>query len=176
MKTKKRKHRKPKPHPLRAATRPKKVKPRKRSPPKVVRLLPKVTSRPRVAKLLPKADFVMMSAPFTGETILGKKELDLMKPGAGLLNYSRALCVDYEALRKKLERGEMSAILDVFSPEPLPKKSPLWKTPNLIITPHCSSDDADYYTPRTLDIVMENIERLLAGKAVKNKVDRNRQY
>ncbi len=126
--------------------------------------------------LLPRADFVMMSAPFTGETILGEKELARLKPGAGLLNYSRALCVDYEALRKKLQRREMSAVLDVFSPEPLPASSPLWKTPNLIITPHCSSDDADYYTPRTLDIVMANIERLIDGRPLRNKVNRKRQY
>lgn len=130
----------------------------------------------KLRRLLPKADFVMMSAPFTGETILGAAELDRMKPGAGLLNYSRALCVDYDALRTKLTRGEISAILDVFYPEPLPARSPLWKTPNLIITPHCSSDDADYYTPRTLDLVMENIERLLAGRRPKNLVNRTRQY
>ena len=127
-------------------------------------------------RLLPRADFVMMSAPYTGKTLLGKRELNRLKPGAGLLNYSRALCVDYEALRLKLEAGEMSAILDVFRPEPLPANSPLWQTPNLIITPHCSSDDEAYYTPRTLDLVMENIERLLQGRPIKNKVSRVRQY
>ena len=64
----------------------------------------------------------------------------------------------------------MSAVLDVFDPEPLPARSPLWKAPNVIITPHCSSDDSDYYTPRTLDLVFENIERHLAGKPLRNRV------
>lgn len=129
-------------------------------------------------KLLPRADFVLMSAPYTGNThhLLGARQLKLMKAGAGLLNYSRANCVDYDALRERLEAGQLSAILDVFDPEPLPSSSPLWQTPNLIITPHCSSDDEDYYTPRTLDLVMENIARLLDGKRAKNQVSREDWY
>ena len=128
--------------------------------------------------LLPRADFVLMSAPHTNEShhMIGAKELASMRQGAGLVNYSRANCVDYDALIDKLERGEMSAVLDVFDPEPLPERSPLWKAPNVIITPHCSSDDTDYYTPRTLDLVLENIERHLAGKPLKNRVRPEHQY
>ena len=128
--------------------------------------------------LIPRADFVLMSAPQTLDSrhLLGQKELSRMKHGAGLVNYSRAECVDYEALLKKLNRGEVSAVLDVFNPEPLPKSSPLWRASNVIITPHCSSDDAEYYTPRTLDLVLENIERHLAGKQLKNKVSATLQY
>ena len=128
--------------------------------------------------LMSRADFVMISAPCTSESrhLIGREELDRLKPGAGLLNYSRAGVVDYEALREKLERREMSAVLDVFDPEPLPEDSPLWKTPNLIITPHCSSDDSDYYTPRTLDLVMENMARFIAGKPLHNRVSRRLEY
>ena len=131
-----------------------------------------------ISALLPRADFVMMSAPRTRDSkhLLGREELALLKPGAGLLNYSRAETIDYEALREKLERREMSAVLDVFSPEPLPATSPLWNTPNLIITPHCSSDDSDYYTPRTLDLVMENMVRFIAGKTLRNRVSRRLEY
>ena len=101
-----------------------------------------------VPALMERADFVLVSAPCTHESrhLIGREELARLKPGAGLLSYSRAGVVDYEALREKLERREMSAVLDVFDPEPLPESSPLWNTPNLIITPHCSSDDSDYYT------------------------------
>ena len=132
----------------------------------------------RLASLLPRADFVLMSAPHTDEThhMIGAKELARVKKGAGLVNYSRANCVDYDALVGKLRRGEMSAVLDVFDPEPLPARSPLWTAPNVIITPHCSSDDTDYYTPRTLDIVFENIERHLAGKPLRNRVRPELQY
>jgi glyoxylate/hydroxypyruvate reductase A len=123
-------------------------------------------------RLLPKADFVLITAPHTDEThhLIGPKELSLMKRGAGLVNYSRARLVDYEALRKKLQQGELTAILDVFDPEPLPSDSPLWKTPNLIITPHSSSDDAEQYTPRTLDLVFRNAARFVDGKPLLNRV------
>jgi phosphoglycerate dehydrogenase-like enzyme len=79
-------------------------------------------------------------------------------------------------LRAKLERGEMSAVLDVFDPEPLPSSSPLWRTPNLIMTPHCGSDDTEYYTPRTLDLVLDNIGRLMQGRRLKNRVRADIEY
>ena len=129
-------------------------------------------------RLIPRADFVAVTTPATARTkrMLGPKEIALLKKGAGLLNYSRAALVDYEALRRRLVGGEVSAILDVFDPEPLPKGSPLWKTPNLIVTPHCSSDDIDAYIPDTLDFFFANLERLLGGKALKNRIDTARQY
>jgi glyoxylate/hydroxypyruvate reductase A len=129
-------------------------------------------------KLLPEADFVLVAAPHTDAThhLIGAAEIALLKRGAGLVNYSRANLVDYEALRARLERGEISAVLDVFNPEPLPGDSPLWRTPNLVITPHSSSDDTERYTPRTLDLVMRNMERFLAGKALMNRVSPRLQY
>jgi phosphoglycerate dehydrogenase-like enzyme len=131
-----------------------------------------------LAQVLPRADFVLVTAPETEASrgLIGRKELGLMKPGAGIVVYSRAGLVDYDALREKLERKELSAVLDVFETEPLPPSSPLWKTPNLIVTPHCSSDDAAQYVPRTLDLVFRNIERHLSGKPLVNRVNANRQY
>jgi glyoxylate/hydroxypyruvate reductase len=132
----------------------------------------------KLHKLLPKADFVLMTTPATQTTkhLLGKEELALMKDGANLINYSRAPLVDYDALRVELNAGRLFAMLDVFEPEPLPPSSPLWHTPNLIITPHCSSDDAKLYTLKTLDLVFKNAERVLNGKPLMNKVDRAKEY
>ena len=128
--------------------------------------------------VLPRANFVLISAPHTRETdqLIGARELDKMKSGAGLINYSRAGLVDYEALRARLDTGRLSAVLDVFSPEPLPTESPLWQTKNLLITPHCSSDDQAYYTPRTLDLVFDNVQRFIEGKPLRNCVSRRLQY
>jgi glyoxylate/hydroxypyruvate reductase A len=129
-------------------------------------------------RLLPGADFVLITAPLTPETrgLIGRRQLDLMKPEAGLINMGRAGIVDYDALREKLARGELSgAILDVFEPEPLPPTSPLWHTPNLVMTPHCSSDAPDY-ADRTLDLFFANLSRYLAGRSLRNVVDRALQY
>ncbi|MBI10241.1 MAG: D-2-hydroxyacid dehydrogenase [Rhodospirillaceae bacterium] len=133
----------------------------------------------RLAELLPRADFVLVNAPLTDETegMIGRRELDLMMPTAGLINMGRARVVHYKALATKLRKREISgAVLDVFDPEPLPKSSPMWKVPNLIMTPHVSSDDDDNYGPLTADLVFENIGRWIAGKPLKNVVDRKLQY
>lgn len=129
-------------------------------------------------KLLPRADFVAIATPATSRTaqLLGRAEIALLKRGAGLLNYSRAALVDYAALRERLGRHELSAVLDVFDPEPLPADSPLWQTPNLIITPHSSSDDTELYTPKTLDLLFRQMERFMAGRKLVNIVSRELEY
>ena len=130
-------------------------------------------------KLMPRADFVLVTTPVTSETrnLVGKGQLDRMKTDASFINLGRAEVVDYDHLRKKLRRGEIKgAILDVFEPEPLPKRSPLWSTPNLFITPHVASDDADDYMPLTLDLVLENAGRFLSGRPLKNRVIPSREY
>lgn len=128
--------------------------------------------------LLPRADFVLIAAPHTPSTdrIIGRREFDLMKPGAGFINYSRSRLVDYEALREALDAGRISAIVDVFDEEPLPSSSPLWRTPNLIVTPHSSSNDPVHHAQRSLDLLFENLGRFLDGRDLENVVDLTQQY
>ena len=129
--------------------------------------------------LLPQADFIIVTAPLTNETVdlLDRRRLSLLKPTAGLVNLGRARIVDYDALAEFLEEGQIAgAILDVFDPEPLPPTSPLWQTRNLIAVPHCSSDDAEHYIDHTLDLFFENLGRLLQGKRLKNAISRRHQY
>jgi phosphoglycerate dehydrogenase-like enzyme len=132
----------------------------------------------RIDSVLPKADFVIVTTPLTPGTrgLLNRARLDLMKPAAGLINIGRSPVVDYEALREKLDKGELAgAILDVHSPEPLPADSPLWTTRNLIITPHISCDD-----PRYMDFLCDtwfaNFARFIKGKALTNQVNRRLGY
>lgn len=132
-----------------------------------------------LAHVLPKADFVLVAAPLTGKTrhLLDARALDLMKPGASIANIGRAGVIDYAALAQRLKTGHIGgAILDVFDPEPLPADSPLWDAPNLVVTPHCSSDDIRQYVPRTLDLVFDNLERLAAGKPLRCVVDPTLEY
>jgi phosphoglycerate dehydrogenase-like enzyme len=108
--------------------------------------------------------------------MIGARQLELMKPTAGLINMGRAGVVDYDALARKLGKGELSgAMLDVFDSEPLPSTSPLWSTPNLLMTPHCSSDAPDY-ADRTLDLFFRNARRYLSGRELENTVDRTLGY
>ena len=123
--------------------------------------------------LLPQADFLLLTTPLTEETrgLIDRRRLSLLKPSAGLINMSRAGVVDYAALAEALTGGRLAgALLDVFDPEPLPTDSPLWEVPNLVMTPHISSDDLNAYIPRTLDLLFENLRRHLAGEPLKNRV------
>jgi phosphoglycerate dehydrogenase-like enzyme len=130
-------------------------------------------------RVLPKADFVLVTAPLTRETegLIDRRALASMKRGAGLINMGRARVVDYDALADELRRGRLrGAVLDVFDPEPLPADSPLWSTPNLVIVPHVSSDDAGNYIDRTLDVFFDNARRFLSNRALRNRVVKARQY
>jgi phosphoglycerate dehydrogenase-like enzyme len=132
-----------------------------------------------LTRVLPQADFIGITVPLTSRTrhLIGRKELGLMKKTAGLFNLARASVVDYVALAQKLERGELAgAILDVFEPEPLPADSPLWSTPNLIMTPHVGCDDAEKYMALTFDLVLNNVRRYLKGEPLVNVVDREEGF
>ncbi len=131
-----------------------------------------------LAALLPKADFVLVTAPHTPETdrIFNSETLSLLKDGAGLIAYSRSRLIDYDALMQGLRSNKFSAVVDVYDQEPLPKSSPLWQTPNLIITPHSSSNDPVHHAARSLDILFNNLRKFKAGEELSNQVDRTLQY
>ncbi|MEM8644784.1 MAG: NAD(P)-dependent oxidoreductase, partial [Pseudomonadota bacterium] len=123
--------------------------------------------------VLPKADYLYLAVPDTPETtgLMNRARLDLLKPTCGIVNVGREPVMDYDALREKLESGALAgAVLDVFSPEPIDAASPLWDTPNLVVTPHVSADDGDSYVPLTLDLFFRNMERFLDGEELLNPV------
>ncbi len=133
----------------------------------------------RLNEALGAADYVVVTLPSTKETFrfIGEKEFAAMKEGAGFVNISRGRIVDTEALIASLKSGHLSgAVLDVFEQEPLPAESPLWSTPNLIMSPHMGCDDEENYIHRTFDIVFENLRRVEAGETMENIVDRKKGY
>ena len=86
-----------------------------------------------------RADFVVLAAPLTERTrhLIDARRLQLFKPTAFLINVSRGALVDEGALVKALrDRKIAGAALDVFEQEPLSRWSPLWKMPQVLITPH----------------------------------------
>ena len=128
--------------------------------------------------LLGESDYVVLIVPLTPETagLLGKAELAAMKPGAVLINIGRGQLVDEAALVESLRSGNLGgAALDVFATEPLPKASPLWDLPNVLVTPHSMSTALDE-NEWLVDLFSDNLRRYLAGQPLRNVVDRARGY
>jgi phosphoglycerate dehydrogenase-like enzyme len=133
----------------------------------------------RMKEAFEKADFLAITAPLTEKTrgLIDREKLNWLPRKAGIINVARGPLLDQDALHDKLCAGELSgAILDVFDQEPLPPDSKLWETPNLVITPHVSSDDSVNYIPRTLDLTIENLRNDLAGRPLKNVVDTGKNF
>jgi phosphoglycerate dehydrogenase-like enzyme len=95
---------------------------------------------------------------------------------AWLINISRGRLVDETALRRALESGWIGgAVLDVFTEEPLQPDSPLYDTPNLILTPH-TSWASDLVNERSIELFLDNLRRYRAGQPLDNVVDLEAGY
>ena len=124
-------------------------------------------------RVLAEADVVALTCPLTQETegLIGVAALKALKPGALLINVARGKVVDEAALLAALSDGRVgAAALDCFHDEPLPTESPFWTLPNVLITPH-SAGETGRYEVNLVDILVDNIERLLRGEtALRNQV------
>jgi len=117
-------------------------------------------------RLLATSDVVSLNVPLTLETtsMVGSRELGLMKPDAILVNTSRGGVVDEAALAVALDAGRLGgAALDVFATEPLgTARSPLLTSPRCILTPHMASASAATRIAM-VDLAVENVRAVLAG-------------
>ena len=139
----------------------------------------KIITFDKIDEVLPDADFLYLAVPQTNETmgLINKKRLDMLKPSCGIVNIGRETVLDYKVLCEKLKKNEIAgAILDVFSQEPIEKDSKLWDTPNLIITPHVSSDSEGNYVEMVLDIFFENLKLFIKNKKLNNLIDKKLGY
>lgn len=92
--------------------------------------------------LLAESDFVSLHVPLTPQTrgLIGRQELERMKPGAILINTARGAVLDEAALYEALSGGHLQAAgLDVYSVEPVPVDHPLLSLPNVVVLPHLGS-------------------------------------
>jgi phosphoglycerate dehydrogenase-like enzyme len=132
----------------------------------------------RLHDLLAQSDVVVLAAPHTPETkrLIGRHELDRIKPGAFLINIARGKLIDDDAVIDALRDGRLGgAALDVFTQEPLDPSSPYWDLPNVIITPHVSGALQDYWTP-LVALFSENLRRFDRGQPLMNTVDKSAGY
>jgi phosphoglycerate dehydrogenase-like enzyme len=128
--------------------------------------------------VLPEADVVFVSVPHTkkSEGMMGAREFELMKQGSYFIAMSRGKIYDHAALVKALDSRRLAGVgLDATDPEPLPQGHPLWKFPNVIITPHVSGG-SDNLEARLNYLVKENIRRFGAGMALLNVVNKQEGF
>lgn len=128
--------------------------------------------------LLPEADAVVIAAPLTEETrgMLDAAALEAMKPSAYLINIARGAIIDEPALIAAINAGRIAgAALDTFEEEPLPPESPLWRLPNVTITPHTTSGSPRMHE-RQIALFLENLRRFRGGEPMLNVVDKAAGY
>jgi phosphoglycerate dehydrogenase-like enzyme len=131
-----------------------------------------------LGEVLRASDIVVVAAPLTDETagLIGAEQLAEMRQDAWLINIARGRLLDELALRRALASGSIGgAVLDVFSEEPLPPDSPLYDTPNLVITPH-TSWASERVAGRSVDLFTENLRAFRAGQPMRNLVDLEAGY
>ncbi|MFD3497189.1 hydroxyacid dehydrogenase [Streptomyces sp. NPDC058676] len=124
--------------------------------------------------LLRHSDIVSLHAPDIPETyrMLDAGRLALIRDGGILINTSRGALIDPDALTDELVSGRLHAILDVTEPEPLPAGSPLYRLPNVFLTPHIAGSLGNELE-RLGRIVVEELERLVAGAPLTHEVRRS---
>ncbi len=116
--------------------------------------------------LLSEADYVSLHMPLTPETegLIGKSQLERMKPEAFLINTSRGKTVDPKALYDALSVGTIAgAAIDVADPEPIPMDDLLLTLPNLVITPHIASGSSATFKAMA-NMAARNIIAALTGQ------------
>ena len=124
--------------------------------------------------LLPRADWLMLACPLTTETrkLITAQRLALLPKGAHILNIARGEIIDEAAMIAALQSGHLAgAYLDVFEQEPLPAASPLWDMPNVLVTPHNSTNSRGNER-RVFDCFVRILEQWKNGTPLTNEVFR----
>jgi phosphoglycerate dehydrogenase-like enzyme len=132
----------------------------------------------QLPSLLKESDFVVIATPHTPEThhLIGERELAAMKPTAYIINIARGGIIDEAALIRALDGKRIAgAGLDVVEKEPLPAESRLWELENVILSPHIAGGHEDYIV-RATELFCDNLRRYLAGKRLRNVIDRKKGY
>jgi len=122
-------------------------------------------------RLLPAVDVVVNLLPATPQTnrLFDARMLAAMRDGALLVNAGRGATVDTGALLEAIGEGRVRAVLDVMDPEPLPEDHPLWRAPNVILTPH-SAGDTPGAERAAWALAGEQLRRYAAGEELLNVV------
>ena len=128
----------------------------------------------QTAEFLAGLDYLIVAMPLTSATdgLIGERELRLLPRTAFVLNPARGAIIQEQALIRALQEGWIAgAAIDTHYQYPLPPEHPLWKFPNVILTPHISgSGESARYPERLWDLFAQNLERFRAGRPLLNRL------
>lgn len=118
-------------------------------------------------ELFARADVVTLHVILSDRSrgLVGAADLARMKPGAIIVNTSRAPLIDQAALIAALNERRIRAGLDVFDDEPLPPDAPILACPNTMLTPHLGYVSSQAYAAY-FEGAVAAIEGYMAGKPV----------
>lgn len=124
--------------------------------------------------LLRRCDVVTLHAPLLADThhMLGAREFAQMKDGATFINTARGGLIDQQALLRELQTGRIDAVLDTTEPEVLPADSPLYRLPNVFLTPHIAGSLGSE-VQRLADYIVTEIESFVAQRPLRFGVQFN---
>jgi phosphoglycerate dehydrogenase-like enzyme len=141
-------------------------------------LVEEVLPPDRLLELVARADDVVVAMPATPQThgFVGREAIGAMKGTAVLVNVGRGPVVDERALVLALEERRIrGAALDVFETEPLPPESPLWRLPNVLLSPHCA-DHVPGWVDEAMRVFLRQLDRFRQGEPLRDVVDKARGY
>jgi phosphoglycerate dehydrogenase-like enzyme len=141
-------------------------------------MLDRVGGPETLPELLAESDFIVLAAPLTPETeeMINAETLELVKPGAWLINVARGRLIDERALIRALRDGQLGgAVLDTFRDEPLPPMSSFYDLPNVIVTPH-TAWSSGRVLDRSVELFCDNLRRFATGEPLLNVVDPSAGY
>ncbi len=122
-------------------------------------------------ELLKRSEVVVVLTGLTDQTVhmIGAHELAMMPDGALIVNTSRGKIIDEKALVNELQKGRLSAALDVFEEEPLTSNSPLRDLPNVVHTAHSANSTMEMDINRWT-FAVEEVRRFMKGEPLQYTV------
>jgi phosphoglycerate dehydrogenase-like enzyme len=128
--------------------------------------------------MLSECDFVVVAAPLTAEThhMISDDAIAAMKSNAVVINIGRGPVIDQAALVRALAAGKIKgAGLDVFEKEPIPPDDPIFKLPNVLISPHSADNTKDWLND-AMRFFLEQYQRFSNGQPLQNLVEKHLGY
>lgn len=129
------------------------------------------------SEFLSQLDFLILALPLNSTTrgLVGELDLKALPPRAFLLNPARGPLIQEGALLQAIEKGWIAgAALDTHFQYPMPVEHPLWRFPNVIMTPHIAGSNlSPFFLPRVWDLFSENVGRFMRNEPLLNELTRS---